>query len=291
MVFGGMSADGNLSDWGLVVQGSDGVVVNQGTTLGDPSSGSSSFNDLSFSFIYETGTKPGGGRQNYDTRFFGVGVSGNQLAIAIVTGQRPDNGGYKYSPGDIYLSTGAGTFGLEVGGGYGGNSNPGTAITYASDANGSTYHLNGSGYTLTDGTGHTSGTEYKAGRLVEDAAWIAGAPYNQFPNVQIDHGVTGKTILGDSSSIKFHHGRNEPSGKQYTVIEALIDLDLLGLSQGGAVTASWSPSCGNDPLGSGITFTTDTPPVPEPASMALFAFGSIGCGFLTRRRRKTQLAA
>ena len=49
----------------------------------------------------------------------GVALQGNVMYIAIVTGQRPDNGLMRYSPGDIYMTTPVGVVGIEVGGGVG----------------------------------------------------------------------------------------------------------------------------------------------------------------------------
>jgi hypothetical protein len=65
------------------------------------------------------------------------------MYLAIVTGQRPDNGLSTYSPGDIYMTTPLGIVSIEVGGGPGGGA--GGAI--AEGAEGSTYNVYSNGYT------------------------------------------------------------------------------------------------------------------------------------------------
>jgi hypothetical protein len=45
------------------------------------------------------------GGQPFDAEFLGVGVDGNTLRVAIVSGQETGNGFSNYSPGDLYVRT------------------------------------------------------------------------------------------------------------------------------------------------------------------------------------------
>lgn len=132
---------------------------------------------------------PNYGGQNYDVEFMGMSLQGNTMYLAIVTGQRPDNGLKRYSPGDIYLTTPEGVFGIEVGDGPGGGD--GSLITEG--AEGSTYNLRSNGYTQSYGTTDVAQT---AGSIWKDADWIIdplGAP----TPVQIS--INGaSTMIGDA---------------------------------------------------------------------------------------------
>src|SRR3569623_1307118 len=142
--------DGNLDDWGLTV--SDG---NESNFLHPRA-------DIGLLSYY---LGPGYGGQNYDAEFMGVALQGSTLYITIVTGQRPDNGFNRYSPGDIRITTANGLYGIEVGGGKGGRG--GAAITEGE--RGSTYRLNASGYTV--GYKKTAAGQY-VGSLWSNVDWI-----------------------------------------------------------------------------------------------------------------------
>src|SRR3569623_1045999 len=83
------------------------------------------------------------GGQNYDAEFMGVALQDSMLYVAIVTGQRPDKGLERYSPGAILIVTSNGLVGIAVGGGKGGINC--CAITVGAD--GATYSVDGNGFT------------------------------------------------------------------------------------------------------------------------------------------------
>src|SRR3569623_1864256 len=120
-----IQVDGDLSDWDVVV--SDGNESNFYHL--NPSIGLLGYHrdDQSDSAGDGGYLGPHYGGQNYDAEFMGVALQDSMLYVAIVTGQRPDNGLERYSPGDILIVTSNGLFGIEVGGGKGGNN--GSAIT------------------------------------------------------------------------------------------------------------------------------------------------------------------
>ena len=169
-----VTVNGDLSEWG----GNAALDF----SLPNNAVGTATVGGLTFRYHHEDSSDTAGdsgplgpnhGGQNYDGEFLGVGVDGTDLVIAIVTGQRSDNGFTRFAPGDIRITTTNGSiYGIEVGGGAGGG--PGAAITEG--ANGSTYALNSSGYT----TGHTSspgagpGSDHTAGALflTDSSDWI-----------------------------------------------------------------------------------------------------------------------
>ncbi|HYW81363.1 MAG TPA: hypothetical protein VE890_17395, partial [Thermoguttaceae bacterium] len=116
-------------------------------------------NDISNNY----GVGPLYGGQNYDAEGLFVSVHQNDLYIAIATGQRPDNGGSLpnekfFAPGDISI-LGSSVWGIEVGGGAGGQSSASLlsagSVIHAGDA-GTTYNIDGSGFVIPASSPHSS---------------------------------------------------------------------------------------------------------------------------------------
>ena len=159
--------DGDLDDWG--------INVIDGPNNGNPGVGGTDYSGLrsDLAGYMEEDTNDGSnsykvtpyyGGQNYDGEFFGAAVQGNTLYLAILSGQRSDNGFSLFAPGDIRIGTDMGIFGIEVGGGHGNNPLP-TAL--GGGEAGSTYTLNGSGYT----TGHVYSGK-STGSVWLNSEWI-----------------------------------------------------------------------------------------------------------------------
>jgi hypothetical protein len=179
----------------------------------------------------------------------GVVLNGTQLSIAIVTGQRPDNGFTFFGPGDIRIQTSQGVFAVEVGGGTGGGS--GTAITEG--AVGTTYRLNSSGETkgvlISDGTsvGDLTGPNPQlvanalqtAGSIWKDPEWILDPITPQGPT-QMQ--FVGGARIGDADYV---YTRDSTTG-QHSIIELTLDASLFGADM--IQSIHWRPSCGNDEL-------------------------------------------
>ena len=289
--FGGIAINGNLSDWGVSVADNNGsnfgVAAGAGqATLGDGSVMYYHLEDQHDLAGHSTLLGPNYGGQDYDAEFMGVVLNGTQLSIAIVTGQRPDNGFTFFAPGDIRIQTSQGVFAVEVGGGMGGGS--GTAITEG--ALGATYRLNANGETkgalLSDGTavGDLSGpnpqlvanASQTAGSIWKDPEWIFDPIVPQGPT-QMQ--FVGGTRVGDADYI---YTRNS-STSQHSIIELTLDAALLG---GGILeSVYWRPSCGNDELNVDV----DRQIVPEASTLVswgLLAFcAALGMVFNKRRKR------
>jgi hypothetical protein len=243
-----------LSDWGVSVADNNGsnfgVPAGAGqTTLGDGSVMFYHLEDQSDTAGHSALLGPNYGGQDYDAEFMGVIINGTQLSIAIVTGQRPNNGFSFFGPGDIRIQTSQGVFAVEVGGGVGGGS--GTAITEG--ALGTTYRLNSSGETkgvlMSDGTavGDLTGPNPQlvanatqtAGSIWKDPQWILDPIAPQGPT-QMQ--FVGGTRIGEADYV---YTRNS-STSQHSVIELTLNAGLFG---GGTIeSVFWRPSCGNDEL-------------------------------------------
>lgn len=265
--------DGDLNDWGVVVaDGNESNSLNLRSDIGligfhrddqNDSAGDSGF------------LGPHYGGQNYDAEFLGVALQDTTLYIAIATGQRPDNGFSRYSPGDILILTDTGFFGIEVGGGAGGGS--GSAITEG--AGGSTYILNGSGYT----TAHNLANPAQvAGSVWSNVDWILD-PITHSRAVQF-------AVNGGSQQVgtaDYVYTRNSLTN-QHATIELAMDTSFFGDNLIGAIF--WAPSCDNDELlaWTSIKTTDDVHvqgQVPEPSAIALLGLGLSALGAVRRRGR------
>ena len=270
-----VSVDGGLSEWGLTVADNN---ASNWNSLPNPGSGSNTVGLFTYQYDLEdqndtaghgTFLDPNFGGQDYDAEFLGVGTDGTNLVIAIVTGQRPDNGSAYFAPGDIYITTTNGVYGLEVGGGVGGGS--GTAITEG--ASGSRYVLTSSGTT----SSHTTSGTYAAGTLVFAPTWVNALPSSGGFPVQI---LSGGAAVGTADYI---YTRNSVT-TQHAIIE--LSIPLSAFTAGGSIgLVQWAPSCGNDVvhiLQVGTNILTD---VPEPTSLALALMGGLSFVGVRRYRR------
>jgi len=255
----GLVVDGHLGDWGVTAadnNASDFTTWSPGIDLlgyhhedQDDLAGRNFFLD------------PHYGGQDFDGEMMAVAAQGDRLYIALATGQRPDNGFKFYQPGDIRIETSLGTYGIEVGGGKGGD--PGPAIS--SGAPGSTYQLNSLGEV---NTYVPASTLQVAGSIWTDVNWIL--------NSLVPYGPTQLEIHDDSLYVglaEFISTRDSVTA-QHSIIELAFDLRLLD----GAMIHSvhWRPACGNDELDVLVNA------VPEPGTLAFLALG--GLAVLRRRR-------
>lgn len=268
---GSLLVDGSLSDWGITVQDGNGSNISGYTGLagiGLLGWMSEDTDDLSPHTSY---LGPNYGGQDYDAEFMGVAVQGDRLFLAIVSGQRPDNGFKYYAPGDIRIETAAGIFGIEVGGGAGAESVTQGAIRQ--DDPGTTYALDGHGYT----TGVESNPTQAAGSVWQDATWRLD-PIAPGENVQQ---ITGGTLVGTAD---YYFTWNTVGG-QHSIIELSIPLSYLGgLHQ--PTKFFWRPSCGNDELHVGPVHL----PLPGAFVPGLIALTVLGVGAAIRRRRRQAAA-
>lgn len=253
--------DGSLGDWGVTV--ADHNQSNFTTwTSGLQILGShveDQDDEAGHSFVLG----PNAGGQDYDAEMMAIASQGSRYFICVVTGMRPDNGFAYFSPGDIRIETSAGTFGIEVGGGKGGNTNPGTMIT--AGAPGSTYTLNSNG----EAQVHTGiSTGQVAGSIWHNAGWILD-PIAPHGAVQLDASSAG-TYVGLAD---YTFTRNAVTS-QHAIIELSFEKSLLGGAELQGVY--WRPSCGNDELN--ITGFN----VPEPATLLFMAMSGV---FMRNRRR------
>src|SRR3569832_1002863 len=265
--------DGDLSDWDVVV--SDGNESNIYQL--NPSNGLLGYHrdDQSDSAGDGGYLGPHYGGQHYDAEFMGVALQDSMLYVAIVTGQRPDNGLERYSPGDILIVTSNGLFGFEVGGGKGGIN--GSAISDGAD--GSTFTLDGNGYTK----------EYKkaddvqvAGSVWTNVDWIS----DPFGSLYVQFEITGSSEhVGDADYV---YTRDSVT-RQHAIIELALDTTMIGDKT--IYGMFWAPSCDNDELWVGIDPLSTgeqqvrIEQVPEPTEIALFGLGLSALGVLRRRRR------
>jgi hypothetical protein len=265
--FAGPVVDGSVTDWGITV--GDGNqsnfsnpavagVIKLYTTREDD-------NDLAGDSGF---LGPHAGGQNYDVEFMGVAVDSARLYIAIVTGQRPDNGFARFSPGDIRIVANNGSvYGIELGGGAGGASGAGL-LTEDGGAAGSTYTLNANGFTV----GYADNAR-AVGSIWKDPSWLLD-PIASEAEVQMS---TGGTQVGMAD---FAYTRNADPTTQHSVIELSVDRGIfVGATE---LDIYWAPSCNNDVL----WIKDDLPArVPEPGTLGTLAAGLLALQWVRRRRR------
>lgn len=249
--------DGSTSDWGVTVADNNGSVLTSfAGNIGLIDSAIEDTNDTEGDGGF---LGPNQGGQNYDVEAMAVAIQGNIIYGLIVSGQRNDNGFERFSPGDILIQTTGGLYAIEVGGGAGGGGPNGAIVE---GANGSSYALNGNGFT----TGHSS----HAGSQIAGTVWKnAGLVLDPIPPqgpTQIDSGNPGTKVgLAD-----FIFTRDSFT-TQHSIIEFSLDRSMFGDDT--ILFLAFRPSCGNDELSV----------VPEPSTLAMlapFAF------FVLRRNRK-----
>lgn len=267
-----LTVDGNLSDWGITVaDGNNSNFSSPSPGIGLVASFTEDQNDFNTDGGY---VGPNYGGQNYDAEYMGVAIQGSTMYIAIVSGQRPDNGLERYSPGDIYLTTPVGIVGIEVGGGTGG----GAGGTITEGAAGSTYNLKSNGYTQSYGTTDAAQT---AGSIWSNADWTTD-PLGTPSPVQMN--INGaSTKIGDAD---YAFTRNDQTN-QHSVIELALDLtNLLDEDGEGLIGIHWSPSCGNDIVHA--FYLASMPPtsieVPEPGSAIVWLVGIGVIGAMRARK-------
>jgi hypothetical protein len=265
---------GLLSDWGVT------VADNNASTYGVPNGQGQKPIAGGKQLLYhseDTGDTqghgffldPNYGGQDYDAEFMGVVFDGSKLQIAIVTGQRPDNGFSYFAPGDIRIVTSIGVYGVEVGGGNGG----GSGSSIAQGAPGATYTLNSNGFTIGVST---SGVQV-AGSLWKDPVWILDpiAPQGA-TQMQFVQGTFVDTV--DSYS----YTRND-----FTTQHAVIEMTLDASADFGAGTIiesiHWRPACGNDELN---VLVNGRVVAPEASTIVSWSLVALGCALATWRRSK-----
>jgi hypothetical protein len=269
--FAGPMVDGSVADWSITV--GDGNSSNFST----PAVPGFVFG-ASFFFAVEDNDDhagdsgyvgPNHGGQNYDVEFLGVAIDSARLYLAIVTGQRPDNGFTRFSPGDVRIVANNGhVYGIETGGGIGGAAGAGL-LTEDSGA-GSTYMLNSSGWTVSYGDSPRS-----VGSIWQDPNWLLD-PIGTPTEVQMANNTSGTQV----GTADFVYTRDADPTTQHSVIELSIDRGIfVGATE---LDIYWAPSCGNDVL----EVKDDLPArVPEPGTLGTLAAGLLALGWIRRRRR------
>lgn len=194
------------------------------------------------------------GGQNYDAEWGGVAYDPDSVYIGIVSGQRPDNGLARYSPGDIRITTASGNvYGIEVGGGAGGGS--GTLITEG--APGTTYILTSEGF--------TQSVQNAAAAQVAGSVWLNPSWINDPipPPLPTQMQITGGTYVGLAD---YAFTRNTVTSS-HSIIELAIDRAFFGSDT--ITGVYWRESCGNDEMNIAVTIL----PVPETGLMVRWALG------------------
>jgi hypothetical protein len=262
-----LTVDGDLSDWGISV--GDNNTSNFSNLAGNIGLLASFTEDQSDTAGDSGYLGPNQGGQNYDAEFLGMAMQGSTLYIAIVTGQRPDNGLTRFSPGDIHLTIDGVEYGIEVGGG------TGAAVTEGGA--GATYILNSNGYTNSVGTTSPLQT---AGSVWTNTDWIAD-PIAPQTDVQMKING-GSTQVGTADYV--YTGNTVTT--QHAIIELALDIsNLLGEDGEGLIGIYWSPSCGNDIVQALHLASIPTTEVPEPGTALVWLLG-VGAMAGVRYRKK-----
>lgn len=275
-----ITVDGSLSDWGAT--GGSIVPADGGASVWGVAGGTGvypTFIDSGVTVRYhleDTSDTAGDGGfvgphfggQNYDGEFMGVSISNGYLHIAIVSGQRPDNGKARFGPGDIRIITdsdiGLTTYGLEVGGGVGHSSSPKAAITEG--AAGTTYNLNSNGFTNTSSPTLATHALQTAGSLFRNPTWLNDPIPPPGPTQLQFNGTTGQFV-----TLADYYFSLDAITTQHSIIELAIPYDatVFSAAREHLMQVEWRPSCGNDELIVNYPATT-SPEVPEPASLLVW---------------------
>lgn len=275
-----ITVDGLVSDWGISVGDGNNSNSGIGSNFSNPWVSGTVLNQTFF-FAKEDQNDlwgdsgylgPNYGGQNYDVEFMGLAFDATKLYLTIVTGQRPDNGLMRFSPGDIRIVAKTGktgsvlsVYGIEVGGGIGG----GAGGLLTGGGLGSTYRLNSSGYTIE----HTDSSR-AVGSIWKDPNWLLD-PIPPKTDVQLANDNSGTQV----GTADFVYTRNADATAQHSVIELSVDRSLF--AGAGALDIYWAPSCGNDVL----EINDDLPTrVPEPGTLAALGIGLMALRFARRRR-------
>jgi len=221
------------------------------------------------------------GGQNYDGEFMGVSIKNGFLYIAIVSGQRPDNGVARFGPGDIRLITdsdaGLTTYGIEVGGNVGGSAGGGITEGVA----GTTYNLNSNGFTNATSPLLATHASQTAGSLFRNPTWLNDPIPPPGPTQLQFNGTTGQFV-----TLADYYFSRDATTTQHSIIELAIPYD--GTVFAGAherlKQVEWRPSCGNDELIVNYPDATGpTPELPEPASLIVWGL-MLGLVAMSQRR-------
>ena len=205
-----VTVDGSLGDWGVTIDGGHLIYSGYGGAAysGNGSAnvsyeGTATIDGRRVAYHIEDSNDNAGenyllgplyGGQNYDAEALLVSLDGGHLQIAIATGQRPDNGATRFSPGDISIVKGDTIWGIEVGGG---------------GAAGTTYTLKTNGYTAS----HTHDSAKPAGSIwmTEESDWIPGISGSGDPRAKLKANLDPPDKLGlatyafESPSYPFQH--------------------------------------------------------------------------------------
>lgn len=326
-----VTADRSLRDWGITVNDNKtpsssygNGLVNQTTNVTTPTTRTNTYNGFKYYYALEDSNDlsnsytvgPNTGGQNYDAEFMGMGIKGDQLVIAILTGQRPDNGLETFAPGDIKITTSIGVFGVEVGGSAGTGTFGATVLgdpgsTYQVKTSGSNVgqtigvlNSNGTyskpGTTLSSLNSYTStiggaDSEQKAGSIWFNPTWIKDPIADPTTDVQIKYTGGSPVAMADSfmytgNTKKLNSVWPNSDSKGDRLHHAIIEVAIpLSVFMDATITgAAWAPSCGNDIMQLKHLQLKTTP---EPTSVALMGIGGLATWFAGVRRRRRSLAA
>ncbi len=293
----GITVDGDLSDWGITLEtdslGSVHFVYDEAygyaytgdtwfRTIGQSGTATLSGGPTVYYHLedsddyrldyYQVGPLYGG--QNYDAEALLVTIVDDTLYIAIASGQRPDNqdrwgniDAMFYAPGDVRIWTDAADslYGVEVGGGAGGQIPPLSPEEIGADAAGWTYQLDSSGYTQSSAA-RADATAGSLWHTTESDDWLLGEN-----NVRTQL-VGGDEVVGAAVQYVFNYAT---SLGEHSIIE--IAIPYYDTIFNGCVEAiRWSPACANDLL----CLSVDLPipvHVPEPGSFLIWTLLVLGC--------------
>jgi hypothetical protein len=224
---------------------------------------------------YRVGPLYGG--QNYDAEALVVTVSGSDLYIGIATGQRPDNGSTFFAPGDICITKGTKTWGIEVGG-----ASRAASSQVVDGDKGTRYTVDRYGNTTS--TAQLSGQS--AGSIWDGGTWTLGIDGSGDVKTQLNTGgAYGGTYLGTSDYVY----RFDSAFGQHAFIELCIPnyAQLFGTTLDSA-TIRWAPVCGNDQLNLCVILPGETPnTTPEPASVFIWAALSLAAACIAKRASRS----